>query len=185
MNRTLSFRRRLLLPAFLLVLGAAPVVLPGCKTDYAKETEKHTAEQKVKDDAAIREYLTANNITNFTRTESGLYIVPVTEGTSEQLTVGKTAQVKYIGSYLNKTKFESSVDNGSPCGCISVIIGVDKVLIGNGSAVEGWNQTIPKMKVGDRKILLIPSYLGYGTCTTCGVPADTPLVFDVEVLSQR
>ncbi|QIX62161.1 hypothetical protein HER32_13610 [Hymenobacter sp. BT18] len=186
MNRTSSFRRRLLLPAFLLALGAAPVVLlSGCETEIEKNTDKHTAEQKAKDDEAIRTYLTANNITNFTRTETGLYIVPVTEGASEQLAVGKTAQVKYIGGYLNKTKFESSVDNGSPCGCITVVIGTNQVLIGGRPAVEGWNQSIPKMKVGDRKILLIPSYLGYGTCTTCGVPPDTPLVFDVEVLSQR
>ncbi|MBG8554237.1 FKBP-type peptidyl-prolyl cis-trans isomerase [Hymenobacter guriensis] len=179
MTRISSFRRRLLLPALLLMLGAAPaVLLPGCKSDYAKETEKHTAEQKIKDDEAIRAYLTTNNITNFTKTESGLYLVPITEGTGAQVVKGTSYQVKYIGQLLNGTKFDSSIDNGSPCGCFNVLVGANSV-------IAGWEEALLLMKVGDRKTLLIPSYMAYGASASGVIPADSPLMFDIEVVRQR
>ena len=46
----------------------------------------------------------------------------------------------------------------------------------------GFNEGLLLMRVGDRKLLLVPSRLGYGPGGTTGVPTDAALLFDVEVL---
>ncbi|OON66820.1 hypothetical protein B0919_20875 [Hymenobacter sp. CRA2] len=169
-----TFARRffLALLPLLLVLGACDN-----KTDDMKELEKQIEEHKVLDDATIQKYLQDNNITNYERTSTGLYIVRLNTVTSgPQPVQGSSISVKYIGRRISDNfRFDASVDNGTPCGCTTFVLG---------SVIAGWNEAFPKLYKGQRALLLIPSHLAYSYQGQGGaIPAWTPLMFDVELIN--
>lgn len=181
--------------AALLLAGAAPA-LSGCKkTDFAQQQEDRQNEYKAKDDVLIQAYLTRKGITagdgvnQYVRlndaTNDGLYLVKVSDGpaTNSLITAGKQVDVKYIGRLLRETNettiFDNSTDYRTPCGCINLTVGV-------GGFIKAWDQGLLKMKKGDKKLLLIPSYLAYGQLgSPPKIPGDEPILFEVEVLDVR
>ncbi|KAJ5128624.1 hypothetical protein N7448_002340 [Penicillium atrosanguineum] len=71
-------------------------------------------------------------------------------------------------------KFDSSRDRGTP---LATPIGV-------GRLIQGWDQGVPQMSLGERAILTISSDFGYGSRGFPGlIPANSDLVFDVELVS--
>lgn len=94
-------------------------------------------------------------------------------GTGPEVKKGDTVTVHYTGRLENGTKFDSSLDRGTP---FSTVIGV-------GSVIKGWDEGIPGMKVGGKRKLTIPGALAYGEQ---GIPPKIPpnatLVFEVELL---
>ena len=95
------------------------------------------------------------------------------EGTGEVSKTGDTLSVHYTGTLEDGTKFDSSVDRGQP---FSFTLGENRV-------IQGWEQGMLNMKVGEKRKLTIPSSLGYGSAGTGGViPPNATLIFDVELL---
>jgi FKBP-type peptidyl-prolyl cis-trans isomerase len=195
MVRSFPLKSSFFLRLLVLLLVATTPLLSGCgssEPDYIKAAKKHQEEQKVKDLAAIQEWLTTNNYSGsqVQTTESGISIVTLEAGTGPAVVKGKTLQVQYIGKLLDGTKFDSSFDNGSVCGCFSFAVGA-------GGVIPGWEEAVLLMKAagnsqdgkgdekGDHKLVLIPSYLAYGAAPRGNIPADSPLVFDMQLLSQR
>lgn len=84
-----------------------------------------------------------------------------------------TVSAHYVGTLLNGTKFDSSIDRGEP---ISFTLGA-------GQVIAGWDQGVLGMKVGEKRKLFIPSDLAYGVSGFAGViPPNAPLLFEVELL---
>lgn len=175
--RTLSFSH--LLRPLLWALLPLLMVLSGCENDSdkaQKELEALIAQHKAEDDATIKAYLATNNITNYERRESGLYIIWQTRTTNGEPPQDKAqVQARYIGRRLtDDIRFDASIDNGTPCGCTSFIIG---------QVIEGWNEVLKLMRKGDRVIILVPSHLAYGaTGSGASIPAFTPLKFDIQLV---
>lgn len=174
-----------------VLLALAAPTLSGCKKDNSVEdAENRVNEYKVKDDVLIQEYLTRHNYTagdglnQYTKTTSGLYLVRLANGPgTTNIVNGNRTEIKYIGRFLRATNettvFDNSTENGVPCGCFSVVVGA-------GQVIKGWDEGLLLMKKGDRKLLLIPSYLGYGQAgSPPSIPGDEPLVFDMEILDVR
>lgn len=69
-------------------------------------------------------------------------------------------------------KFDSSIDKGTPF----------TFEVGTG-VIEGWSQGVVGMKVGSKRTLIIPANLAYGSAVQGSIPANSPLIFDIEVLS--
>ncbi|AII51422.1 FKBP-type peptidyl-prolyl cis-trans isomerase [Hymenobacter sp. APR13] len=191
----LGFKNSVLVRVAALLLAVAAPALSGCdNTDFAQEQEDRQNEYKVKDDALIQAYLTRKNITagdgvnQYTRLSdadnNGLYLVKLSDGpaTNALITNGKQVDIKYIGRFLRETNettvFDNSTDQRVPCGCFSLTVGA-------GQVIKGWDQGLLKMRKGDRKLLLIPSYLAYGQTGRGTIPGDEPLLFDMEVLDVR
>lgn len=95
------------------------------------------------------------------------------EGTGEVSKTGDTLTVHYVGTLENGTKFDSSVDRGTP---FSFTLGQNRV-------IQGWEIGMLNMKVGEKRRLTIPSSLGYGSSGAGGViPPNATLIFEVELL---
>lgn len=105
---------------------------------------------------------------------------PVTElktidkkvGTGAEVKAGDTVRVHYKGT-MAKTgvKFDSSYDRGEP------------ITFSLSEVIEGWQKGIPGMKVGGERRLIIPASMAYGETGTSGIPGNTDLVFEVELLA--
>ena len=111
-------------------------------------------------------------------TDSGLKYVDTVVGTGALPARGQRCLVHYTG-WLNDgrggrgKKFDSSVDRGQP---LPIPIGVGRV-------IKGWDEGVISMKVGGKRTLFIPSYLGYGPRGAGGdIPPNADLIFDVELL---
>lgn len=112
---------------------------------------------------------------NNNKTMKELEIKTVQEGTGDrEVKNGDTISVHYAGKLENGTKFDSSLDRGTPF----------TFTIGKGMVIKGWDQGLLGMKVGEKRILTIPSDLGYGSRGAAGViPPNATLIFDVELIS--
>ncbi len=105
-------------------------------------------------------------------TDSGLKYVVKKEGTGEKPPKGATVKVHYTGKLLDGTKFDSSVDRGEPI----------EFQVGRGQVIPGWDQALQHMKKGEKRVLIIPPELGYGSNGIGPIPPDSWLVFDVELV---
>jgi hypothetical protein len=109
---------------------------------------------------------------NEVTTASGLKYVDIVEGTGPTPQVGQTVVVHYTGTLQNGTKFDSSLDKGQPF----------SFPIGRGSVIKGWDEGLMTMKVGGKRRLIIPPKLGYGAQAQAKIPANSTLIFEVEML---
>ncbi len=85
---------------------------------------------------------------------------------------GDTVSVNYVGTLQNGTKFDSSYDRGEPI----------TFVLGSGRVIKGWDEGILGMKVGEKKHLVIPPEKGYGNRAVGSIPANSTLIFDVELV---
>ncbi|MFZ1735990.1 MAG: FKBP-type peptidyl-prolyl cis-trans isomerase [Candidatus Moraniibacteriota bacterium] len=106
---------------------------------------------------------------------SELKIETTQEGTGERaVKSGDTISVHYTGRLTDGTKFDSSVDRGTPF----------TFTIGAGQVIKGWDEGLLGMKVGEKRTLTIPADKGYGATGAGGViPPNATLVFETELVS--
>ncbi|WP_338790389.1 FKBP-type peptidyl-prolyl cis-trans isomerase [Bernardetia sp. MNP-M8] len=147
--------------------------------EMAKKQEELQKQQKMDEKSKVQNqmdylentYFVEKGITNFQKTESGLYYVINQQGTPIQK--GKTIKVHYEGTLLSGQKFDSSFDRNDP---IEFPIGVGRV-------IQGWDEGIPLIGTGGKGTLYIPSHLAYGERGAgSDIPPNATLVFRVEVL---
>ena len=109
----------------------------------------------------------------FDQTDSGLRYKIIQKGSGAQAEKGKSVSVHYEGSLDNGQVFDSSYRRKDP---ITFTLGI-------GQVIQGWDEGIALLKVGDKARFVIPSYLGYGERGAGGViPPNATLVFDVELV---
>jgi peptidylprolyl isomerase len=97
------------------------------------------------------------------------------QGTGATVKAGQTVTVNYVGVlYKTGKEFDSSWKTGQPA----------TFPLTAGGVIQGWVQGIPGMKIGGRRELIIPASLAYGKAgRPPTIPANSPLVFVVDVLS--
>ncbi len=138
------------------------------------EAEKVEKERKLleQESAILEKYIKENNI-SAKKTSSGLFISVLKEGTGKTPEAGSKVKVHYTGKLLNGSKFDSSVDRGEPF----------EFQVGIGQVIQGWDEGIMTMKTGEKAVFLIPSSLAYGERDLGVIPANSPLIFEVEMIS--
>ena len=109
-------------------------------------------------------------------TESGLQIKDLVVGTGEQARAGATVAVHYTGRLVDGTKFDSSVDRGTPF----------EFQLGQGRVIKGWDEGVATMRVGGKRELTIPPELAYGDRGAGAlIKAGATLVFEIELLEVK
>ncbi len=110
---------------------------------------------------------------NAITTSSGLQYVVVEEGNGDATPAkGSNVTAHYTGKLLDGTKFDSSYDRGEPI----------KFPVGAGRVIKGWDEAFLSMKKGEKRVLIIPSHLGYGPSGRGPIPPNATMVFDVELV---
>lgn len=103
-------------------------------------------------------------------TPSGLQYQVVKEGDGPVPTEKDTVTAHYEGKLIDGKKFDSSYDRNQPA---------DFPVTG---VIPGWTEALKMMKVGSKWKLFVPPDLGYGPSPRPGIPPNSVLVFDVELM---
>ena len=104
---------------------------------------------------------------------SDLVVQPLLEGEGEEVTEDQTVTVQYSGCLLDGTSFDSSWSRGTPTSF--PLNGV----------IPGWTNGIAGQKVGSQVLLVVPAEQGYGDQENGAIPANSTLVFVVDILEAK
>lgn len=105
-----------------------------------------------------------------TTTDSGLQYKVIKEGTGSSPTAKDKVEVHYRGTLVDGTEFDSSYSRNQ-----SIVFGLNQV-------IAGWTEGLQLMKEGATYELYIPSNLAYGNRALPGIPANSTLIFQVELI---
>jgi FKBP-type peptidyl-prolyl cis-trans isomerase len=151
----------------------------GVITSYVTGRQAEMAERQAElDKIQYKDYIAENEAflaknkekTGVTVTPSGLQYEVITMGTGNKPSINSTVKVHYVGTLIDGTEFDSSVD-GEP---------VQFPLAG---VISGWTEALQLMPVGSKFRLYLPQDLGYGP-NQAGelIKPYSTLIFDVELL---
>lgn len=104
-----------------------------------------------------------------------LLIQDTKQGLGREAIRGTTVVVHYTGKLTNGKVFDSSLDRGEPF----------SFQLGQGQVIQGWERGIVGMKEGGKRKLTIPPQYGYGARAVGPIPANSTLVFDVELIKVK
>ena len=142
--------------------------------DEAKAEQERLAQEA--EEAAVAEFVAQleQAKSEAITTESGLMYLDMTMGDGEEAVAGKKISAHYRG-WVAATgkKFDASYDRGRPFSFV----------LGTGQVIKGWDEGMAGMKVGGQRKLIIPPDLAYGARNKRNIPANSTLVFDIELMS--
>jgi FKBP-type peptidyl-prolyl cis-trans isomerase FkpA len=127
-------------------------------------------ESKVKGFA--KQYTGGQLASQLKSTPSGLKYIVLEEGTGAKLKNGEEAELQYYGCLTNGTMFDNSFERGQPL----------PVAVGGGRMIPGFDEGVALLNHGAKALLFIPSNLGYGEQASGPIPANSELIFYVEIL---
>lgn len=119
------------------------------------------------DKQLIADYISSHHITGTVTTSTGLTYLITTEGTGAKPTATSNVKVNYKGYLLDSTVFDQST---SP-----VSFNLQQV-------IQGWREGLTYFKKGGSGKLFIPSDYGYGSQAKSNIPANSVLIFDIDLL---
>jgi FKBP-type peptidyl-prolyl cis-trans isomerase len=104
----------------------------------------------------------------------GMKVEILKEGTGEGAKAADNIVVNYVGTLIDGTKFDSSIDRNQPF----------PYTLGQNMVIKGWELGLLGMKVGEKRKLTIPYELAYGEAGRPPViPAKATLIFEIDMLS--
>lgn len=102
--------------------------------------------------------------------DSGLQYRVLTEGSGDKPQADSQVRVHYRGTLLDGTQFDSSYDRGEPAQFQA------------NQVIQGWQEALQMMPVGSKWQLFVPPNLAYGEAGRPSIPANSLLIFEVELL---
>ena len=121
-------------------------------------------EQMETDQMLIDDYLENNSLTAQS-TSSGLHYIIHTPGNNEHPDVSNTVILAYTGKLLNGSEFDANT----------------YFTYQLSGLIEGWQEGVPLIGKGGSITLIVPSHLAYGDQSYPGIPANSVLVFDIQL----
>jgi FKBP-type peptidyl-prolyl cis-trans isomerase len=108
------------------------------------------------------------------KTSTGLRYIILKEGAGDdRARPGDTVSVLYQGRLLNGTVFSESLDPAKPF----------QARIGREGLIAAWEETLKQMKRGEKRLIIVPYELGYGTHgEPPRIPRSATLIFEIELV---
>ena len=106
---------------------------------------------------------------------SGLITQVLSRGEGDEAKQGDKVTVHYVGTLVDGTTFDSSRERDQPF----------SFWVGKGMVIDGWDEGLLGMREGEVRKLTVPAPLGYGTQAKKGIPPNSTLVFEVELLDLK
>ena len=104
---------------------------------------------------------------------NGLVIEDIKIGDGQEVEKFNIVTVNYTGLLEDGTKFDSSLNPGRT---------PSRFTVGAGQVIKGWDEGLMGMKVGGKRKLTIPPELGYGSRDNGPIPANSTLIFEIDLL---
>jgi len=101
----------------------------------------------------------------------GLQYKIITNGSGATPVMNDTVAVNYRGTFIDGKEFDSSAKAGHPA----------QFTVGN--VIHGWTEALMQMKAGSKWRLFVPSELAYGERGRPSIPANSVLIFEIELIS--
>ena len=120
---------------------------------------------------ALAEYIVENQIT-VTPEPSGAYIIPLEKGKGRCPVKGEKVELDFSASLLNGQSVGTTFDSPDKFSFV----------LGEGYTIQGWEEIVPKMHLGERVLAIIPYDLAYGEHSVGSIPAYSNLVYDIKLL---
>lgn len=157
--------------------AAAILLLAGCgqndkKVSELEERVRYLESKDPKFSHAFQLEEIAKLFPSAQSTESGLHYIVEKEGEGESPESGQMVTAHYHGTLLDGEVFDSSVTRGQPF----------SFPVGMGRVIKGWDEAFLEMKKGEKRKLILPAKIAYGQRAAGSIPANSILVFDVELL---
>lgn len=140
--------------------------------EYRKEST-HTSEYNNVDELRQIELYMGDNEISVPPVKPGVYFIVFKEGTGEKPKSGDKVEIKYTGSFLNGEMFDASGKSGENL----------KYTLGDGTHLIAWEEAISSMRPGGVARLILSSSNAYGTAGLDPIPSNTPVFFDIELIS--
>jgi FKBP-type peptidyl-prolyl cis-trans isomerase FklB len=141
---------------------------------FEKDMQQKQAEVAQKNAAEAEKFFAENKTKEGVKaTSSGLQYKVLKEGSGAQPKSSDSVTVNYRGTLLDGTEFDSSYKRGQPA------------TFPVGGVIKGWTEALQLMKVGSKYQLFIPANLAYGEQGRPGIPPNSTLIFEVELMDAK
>jgi len=158
--------------ATLLSQAEMQQTLTSFQQEFRAIQQKKKSEEGVKNRAAGDAFLAANKSQPGVQAlPDGLQYLVLTKGAGAKPAASDTVTVNYRGTLIDGTEFDSSYKRGEPAS------------FPVGGVIRGWTEALQLMPVGSKWKLFIPSELAYGEQGQRSIPANSTLIFEVELLA--
>lgn len=157
--------------------------------DSARVASMKIAQQKdsikaieliAKDDKTIEAYLSKNNL-KAVKAPLGTYVEMIQPGTGANIDTSVVVSVNYTGRTMDGQMFDSNTDSSKGhVEPLNVNMTSDRSL--GGGVIRGWYDGLKLLSKGAKAKFYIPSALAYGPGSRPGIPANSILIFDIEVV---
>lgn len=141
-------------------------------------------ELRAQEKKLLEEYLENNGITQ-APTPSGLYYIPIVEGTGAMPVEDDWIEIEYVGELVDGSLFSTSIDSIATLHNLfdeDYLYGPTRTQV-NSNLMEGLYEGVKYMKAGGRSRLVLPSELGYGAGSLALVPPFSTLIFTIDLVS--
>jgi FKBP-type peptidyl-prolyl cis-trans isomerase FklB len=156
----------------LLTQAEMQETLTAFQKEFKIKQQKMQAEKAAKNKMEGDAFLAANKAKDGVVTlPDGLQYLVLTNGSGQVPLASDTVSVNYRGTLIDGTEFDSSYKRGQPAS------------FPVGGVIHGWTEALEKMNVGSKWKLFVPADLAYGEQGRPGIPPNSVLIFDVELLS--
>lgn len=108
-----------------------------------------------------------------TITRSGLNIFSISKGSGKKVKPGDLVTINYTASFIDGTVFDSTIERNKPF----------RFVMGNKEVIDGLEEGVGLMNIGDHNILVIPFRLAYGDVKQGIIPPFSTLIFEIELIN--
>jgi FKBP-type peptidyl-prolyl cis-trans isomerase FkpA len=134
--------------------------------------------QLANEEVDIQKYMKSHSLV-MNKTKSGVYIQAHKQGQGDIAVEKKMISFNYVGKFLDDKVFETTYKEGKIGHPLSITVG-------NQQVIRGWEEAFLEMRAGGIYTIIVPSHLAFGPQGRDEiVPPNTPLVFEIKVLSVR